>query len=406
MSRRSSFGYSSYGPHSYMSGGYNSNRNRNSRGRKWILISVIAVVLAAVSALCLYVFIFNGSGEKKNQVSKETLSDGSGQSSGTDEREKEESASQSSVEQSLPDPELEGSYDGNVFIFDKQAYELFYGTEESAKSYASVLNSIKESLGDGVNVYSLVTPNHAAFGLPEKYLNTMSDEKKNIETIYSNLDGSIKTIDAYSALEKHRGEYIFFRTDSNWTALGAYYAYQKFCEAAGVSAVDISTLSKGTINDFTGSLINATRTDEKPQGNEELRESTDSVEYYNMKNVVSCRLLENGEPEEKEATLIAAFAEGSNAYCAFIWGDNPYMKVKTSLKTGKKLCIIKDSFGCAFAPFTAADYDEIFIVDPRYYEGSVIDYIKENSYTDLLIINNVMTANTDVRIDELKTIIN
>ena len=401
MSRRSSFGYSSYGSRSYMSGGHNGKSSRSGRGKKWIIISVIAVILAAVSALCLYLLIFNDPQGKKEQENNNTTS----QESGKNEDKTEESNAQDSSEQSLPNPDLEGSYDGSIFIFDKQAYELFYGTEETAAGYASVLNGIKESLGDGVNVYSLVAPNHAAFGLPDIYLREMSDEKKNIDAVYSKLDSRIKTIDAYSALEKHRGEYIYFRTDSNWTSLGAYYAYQEFCEAAGVDAVDLSTLSKGTIEGFDGSLINATKTEGNPEGNEELRGSTDSVDYYRMKNIASCRLLENGEPEEREVTLIAEFAEGSNAYCAFLWGDNPYMKVRTHLKTGRKLCIIKDSYGCALAPFTAADYDEIFIVDPRYYEGNVIDYIKENGYTDLLIVNSIMNANTDVRVDELKTIV-
>ena len=50
-------------------------------------------------------------------------------------------------------------------------------------------------------------------------------------------------------------------------------------------------------------------------------------------------------------------------------------------------------------------YDEIYIVDPRYYEGNVLDYIKDNKYTDVLIINSVMNANTEIRLSEMKTII-
>ena len=56
-------------------------------------------------------------------------------------------------------------------------------------------------------------------------------------------------------------------------------------------------------------------------------------------------------------------------------------------------------------PFLTDNYDEIFVVDPRYYEGNALDYVKENRYTDVLIINNIMSANTAVRLSELKTII-
>ena len=103
--------------------------------------------------------------------------------------------------------------------------------------------------------------------------------------------------------------------------------------------------------------------------------------------------------------MIAEFASGSNAYSAFIWGNNPYMKIETDIETDRKLCIIKDSFGCAFAPFTATAFKEVFIVDPAYYEGNVLDYIKENNYTDVLFLNSSSSANTLERVNELKTIL-
>ena len=410
MSRRSSFGYSSYGSRSYRSGGYNSRRNRKNKRRKIIIITIVLIILAAAAAFCLYYFVFGGNKqneEKKDnttsQVSEQTKQ--SSQEPVSKEASQEPSKEESSKQESSEEPELEGTFDGNVFIYDKQGYEMFYGSEDSAKKYASVVSSIKKSLGKNVNVYSLVAPTHAAYGLPQKYLNNMSDEKENIDTIYSSLSNDIKTVDAYSSELEHKSEYTYFKTDSNWTGLGAYYAYQSFCKTAGLNAVDISTLSKGSIQNFTGSLYNATKTDENPKGNKELLANKDVVVYYNMKNVESCKLLENGKKTEEEVPLIASFAEGSNAYSAFIWGDNPYMKIKTGLKTGKKLCLIKDSYGCAFAPFLTANYDEIFVVDPRYYEGNVIDYIKKNKFTDVLIINSVMSANTEIRLKEIKSII-
>ena len=66
---------------------------------------------------------------------------------------------------------------------------------------------------------------------------------------------------------------------------------------------------------------------------------------------------------------------------------------------------IKDSYGCAFAPFTVSCFDEVFIVDPSYYEGNVADYIKENGYTDVLVINSVIYANTYFRVNDIMSII-
>ena len=81
------------------------------------------------------------------------------------------------------------------------------------------------------------------------------------------------------------------------------------------------------------------------------------------------------------------------------------MKITSNKTTGKKLCIIKDSYGCAFAPFTVSNYDEVFIVDPQFYDGNILDYLKKNNYTDVLIINSIMNANTSMRTDWLYSIL-
>ncbi len=402
MSRKSSFGYSSYGTHSYKSGGYRNKRNRNNQRKKYIIILTVCIltaVLIAAAVVCIFVFgNKSGETEKAEDSAVSKVSDLSHTSS--KEPKKENSKTESSV-----DPNKKGYFDQNVFIYDKQGYELFYGTDQTAENYAEIVSSIKKAVGKDVNVYNMIVPTHSTFGMPSKYLQDSSDEKANIEKIYSSYTEDVKPVDIYSELEKHKSEYIYFKTDNNWTGLGAYYAYCKYCQTAGIKPLDIKSLSVGSIKDFEGALLSATMSDGQPEGNKELAENLDTVIYYDIPGEYDCRLLENGSDEEKEASLIATFAEGSNAYSAFIWGDNPYMKIKTSNKTGKKLCIIKDSFGCAFSPFVAPAYDEIYIVDPQFYDGNIIDFIKKNKYTDVLVINSIMNANTNIRTEGLKSIV-
>lgn len=402
MSRKSSFGYSSYGTHSYKSGSYRSKKNKDNKRKKVIAAVIItAVVILAAVAVLLIVFVFGGSGgshQKNTADSSNSIKNSQVQKS---------SVQESSAVQSSADPNKKGYFDGSVFIYDKQGYELFYGKNDTAVQYAEAVSSIKKSLGKDINVYNMVVPTHSVFGMPSNYLQDSSNERENIKKIYSSYSEDVKAIDVYDTLDSHKSEYIYFRTDNKWTALGAYYGYEKYCESAGIQPIDINSLSTGTIENFGGTLLAATVSDEEPDGNEELAKNLDTVLYYNVKGDYDCRLLERGASEEKEATLIATFAEESNAYSAFIWGDNPYMKITSNRenKTGKKLCIIKDSYGCAFAPFTAANYDEIFIVDPQFYDGNVLDYIKENNYTDVLVINSIMNANTAMRTDWLYSIL-
>lgn len=404
MSRRSSYGYRRYSSRTYSSGG--RNRRRNRKKKKIILLIVIGLLVFCAALFVILWLVMSGrddaSGKKDDPAMSETSAEVSGEAS-RPEKEHTESSAEISEEES--EPEYEGYYDGNVFVYNKKGFEMFYGTDDSAKAYAEAVSEIKRLVGEDINVYNLVAPNHAPFALPEKYLSQMNDQKENINSIYSSYTQDVIPIDVFDAEEKHKKEYTYFKTDNNWTALGAYYAYQEFCKAMKINGTELDKLSKGSIADFRGSLYVATKSDEKPDGNKELADNPDMVVYYNMPGIESCILLENGKSEEQEVSLIAAFAEGSNAYSAFIWGNNPYMKVTTTQKTGKKLCIIKDSYGCAFAPFTTADFDEVFIVDPAYYEGNVIDYIKDNKFTDVLVINSVMNANTSFRLDDIYSII-
>ena len=398
MRRKSSYGYNSYSkrPYHYKSygKGYGHGYYGNNSKKKIIAVSLVCAAIAAGAVgACAYFGVFGDI--MQNSVSENSLS-----KTETQKRTKQESKAEESSK--IPEKVLKGEFDGNVFIYGDQGFEIFYGSENSAKKYAETVASIKKSLGSDINVYDITVPTHSLFALPEQYKAEGSDETESIKTIYSKIGKNIKTIDVTDSLEKHKDEYIYFGTDNNWTALGAYYAYVDFCKAADVKSADIKKLPSGEIKNFTGSLWAATTTEENPKGNKTLAAHPDTVKYYKTDGY--CTLLESGSNDPREVTMIAEFAEGSNAYSAFIWGNNPYMKIETELKTGRKLCIIKDSYGCAFAPFTAESFDEIFVVDPRYYDGNIIDYIKKNKYTDVLILNSIMTANTELRTEELKTI--
>ena len=411
MSRRSSYGYSSYRSGSYGGyGGYRRNRRGGGGKAKAVIITALIIIILAAAAFgaCVYFGVFSKEkDEKENSTAESTqVSSEESKTESSAPAEKSEKPAESKPQQSsAPAKELKGEFDGNVFIYDKQGYEIFYGTDDSAKNYTDVVSSIKNSLGKDIKVYNMIVPTHGYYSLPDNYKKQGNDEKANVTAAYKSYGDNVAAIDVFNALEQHKDEYIYFKTDNNWTGLGAYYGYTEFCKAAGVTPVDIKSLSSGQINKFLGSLYVATKTDQNPKGNKILLSNPDTVKYYKMPGSYTCTLLENGKSKPEEVPLIATFAEDSNAYSAFIWGNNPYMHIKTSLKTGRKLCIIKDSYGSAFAPFTVANFDEIYIVDPTFYEGNVLDYIKKNKYTDVLVLSSIMNANTQIRIDEIKTIL-
>lgn len=67
-----------------------------------------------------------------------------------------------------------------------------------------------------------------------------------------------------------------------------------------------------------------------------------------------------------------------NAYASYSGGDYSLTISKNNLISGKKILILRDSYTDALAPFLSlAACNELRTIDPRYFTGSITDYIDE-----------------------------
>ena len=66
------------------------------------------------------------------------------------------------------------------------------------------------------------------------------------------------------------------------------------------------------------------------------------------------------------------------------------------------ILIIKDSYANAFVPLIAPEYKYIYVIDPRYYNLSISDYINDNDIENVLFIYNVLTIDDDFGIASIK----
>ncbi|MCM1022632.1 MAG: DHHW family protein [Prevotella sp.] len=280
---------------------------------------------------------------------------------------------------------------------EKAGIMLFGGNDKQGQRYADIISAYKRELGDGVNVYNMVVPTSVEFYLPKKYAKFSNSEKREIDFIYSKLTDGVIPVDAYSALEAHKDEYIYFRTDHHWTDLGAYYAYTAFCEAIGQTAPALSDYTVKTKDElFVGSLFGYT-------GNIILKNNPDTFTYYMTNSDFK------GETYEYRTLSLSGanpiyhqYASGSNMYGMFLGGDGYHVKITTSAGTGRKIVMFKESYGNAFAPYLIDSFDEIYVIDIRYFGRNALQYIKDVGATDVLFINNVFAANTSKLIDGIE----
>ena len=279
--------------------------------------------------------------------------------------------------------------DGVKMYGEKAGIMLFGGSKKQGLRYANIISAYKKALGDDVNVYNLVVPTSVEFYLPKKFSKYSSSEKDAINYIYDNLSDDVITVDGYSALEAHSDEYIYFRTDHHWTDLGAYYAYTAFCDAAGLEAPELSEYEMREKSEkFVGSLYTFT-------GDITLKNNPDTFTYYMSKADYSAQAFKYDTLDSMGATaLFHEYASGVNMYGMFLGGDNMHIKITTNAGTGRKIVMFKESYGNAFAPYLVDNFDEIYVIDIRYFGANAVDYIKKVGATDVLFLDNAFAANT------------
>lgn len=306
------------------------------------------------------------------------------------------SAPDESTSAEQPDPpKVDGELSGSVLVLESGwGISLFGGGYATGQNYANTLNKIKQAVGDDVNVYSMVAPTSGSFYLPAKYKGWMASEPDNINNINKYLDGVIP-VDAYGALSKHTGEDIYARTDHHWNQLGAYYAAEEFAKTAGVYFAPLSDYDSYSLDDHMGTMLAYSNYHKAIANNPE------TFTYFVPKNKYSSTMYGEylNNPQASfvfyPTNLISAndFNGCKDYYGVFFGGaDSKAFRVKTDVENGRKLIIVKDSYGNAVAPCLTNSFEEIWLVDMRFLKKSVVQLAKEEGITDILFCMNTFSA--------------
>lgn len=286
----------------------------------------------------------------------------------------------------LDDPDIEGEISNNILVYKNRGIMLYGGSYSNGEIYAQYVNAFKESLGESVNVYSMVCPTPVSYYLPKKYSDMTGSEEDNINNINDHLDGVVP-VDAYNALKEHKDEDIFQRTDHHWSQLGAFYAAQEFAETAGVPFATLSSYEKVVKPGYVGTLYGYT-------GDSDLKDNPENFVYYKPSNNYTTTYYSTDLSEEWEGNLLINLdnVEPVSWYLVFMGTDQVVTHVSTDVKNGRKLAIIKDSYGNALVPCLTGSFEDIYVIDMRYFDVNAVSYLQECGVTDLLFAMNTFSA--------------
>ncbi|MCD8160981.1 MAG: hypothetical protein LUE61_07365 [Clostridiales bacterium] len=342
------------------------------------------------------------SGEQSGTVAPEQ--------SDTEPEQEPDSATEPEEEESVTIPELDPNAKvetlGALLVIDDAGYEYYNFSAERAENYIKGINRAAELLDGIATVYSTIAPNSMDICVPESVrsgINT-SDQSQAIEYFYSSMNDNVTTVNAFHTLLAHNtaGEYLYFRTDHHWTALGAYYAYCEFAAAAGRTAANLETdFVEHVFDGFLGSFYRETNSSA-------MEANPDTVYAYEPvdTNDITIHWQDGTVSDYNIITDVSDWSATSKYSSSFIGGDNPYSIIENpNITDGSSVLLIKESYGNCFAPYLVETYQYVYVVDFRYYcdteSGTLVDLVKEEGIQDVLFLNTISTTRSENLITQL-----
>lgn len=245
------------------------------------------------------------------------------------------------------------------------------------KALAAFLEKYRDMFNDRMTV--MIVPN-AVSVLSDKLPPFASpyDENEYLQKIQAEVPEGI-WFDAASVLAEHKDEEIFYRTDHHWKTLAAFYAYQSWAARQGLTVPSEEDYEIQTVTEeFEGTI----------QSKLGISTRKDSIQLYLQKDD-PFYTVEMEKGQEAEYSLYdCTKLDTKDKYAVYFGGNHALIRMKTRADTGRRILVIKDSYANCFVPFMLEEYDQIDLLDVRYYNQKVSELIQEGAYTDLLFLYN------------------
>jgi alginate O-acetyltransferase complex protein AlgJ len=296
----------------------------------------------------------------------------------------------SAMEQLRLQQENNGIYkgkDGYLFEkFDKPDFEQIKDLTDAVRAFAKAHPNTDISFllaPNSVGVYAERLP-----WLAETYPQTVVNDY-----IAKQLADSLNFMNGFNILKPHAADErpIYYRTDHHWTSYGAYLAYVAYAEQMGWTPLPESEFRIETVtSDFFGSYHTRSQfSGLKP----------DLIQVYKPNNQASTQMYVADSDETSGSMYDDSYLAKKDKYSYFLGGVHALMTLTTNIDPAyadkEKLLVIKDSYAHSMLPFLTQHVSEIHVIDTRYYNGSIADYMEQNGIADVLLLFNTSTFITD-----------
>lgn len=182
---------------------------------------------------------------------------------------------------------------------------------------------------------------------------------------------------------------LYYRTDHHWSSQGAWLACETYLSSLGRQVLPAEAYARREIPGFLGSTYARGGFWDLPG---------ESLELWDSGGLF---LAENAETPGVHAGLFyeERLAE-DDKYPVFLDGNHSLVRVRGESGKGR-LLVIRDSFGSSLGCFLADSWEELVLVDLRYYRQSVSELLAAEDFDRVLILYSVGNFMSDSNIRNL-----
>ncbi|MDD2970761.1 MAG: DHHW family protein [Lachnospiraceae bacterium] len=256
------------------------------------------------------------------------------------------------------------------------------------------------------------------------------------------------TLSADTILSAHREEPIYYKTDHHWTLLGAYYVYEEFIQQLSHGSTSDSSVVGSIPSDQSASApitSDASTPGVSPSGAlavpyDPLTVST-NFQGTVARKVGITNIWDHMEQQKSDTSFIVTYDYGNTVtdslyvpnyltktdqYSYYLDGNHGVTQI-TNLSlsdsspalpdapsisqgrntlpsepgTGSSILIIKDSFANTFATLLCENYENVYLIDLRHYNGSIDTFIADNGIDQVLFLYSKINFMQDKNLSKL-----
>ncbi len=291
-----------------------------------------------------------------------------------------------------------------IVVAGDSAYEYYSFSQDVAPRFIDCVNKLDSIVNPLGNVYSMIVPTSMDITLNDALRAEVNsaNQKKALDYFNASFKNTIAVDGIYDSMREHRNEYIYFRADHHWTALGAYYAYEQFALEKGITPVPLSKYETKTFDNFVGTFYSSSGQ------NPALKKNPDYVTAYLPYNNVTCKISDSVLYEGFDYDVIKDVSDHTpgSKYLTFIGGDNGLTTITNlDLPRGESCLVIKDSYANAFVPFLIPHYNKIYVIDPRHYKGTLTEFCESKTVNDVIVLTNISTTRNYIYLEGLENFV-